>query len=65
MTKKDYVRIAAAIKLARGAGDSTGHFLGCFDVARVMAETLAQDNARFDKARFMEACGVMRAGVQS
>lgn len=58
MTRKDYVAIAAAIKLAGSVNESTGHKLGVYDVARVLAETLAQDNPRFDRGRFLTACGV-------
>jgi hypothetical protein len=46
MSGKDYIAIAAAIKLARGVNDSRGHNSGVYDVARILAETLALDNSR-------------------
>jgi hypothetical protein len=51
MTRKDYVMIAKVF--ARSAGD---------DLAKLLAEDLADklqaDNPRFDRARFIEACGI-------
>jgi hypothetical protein len=51
MTRKDYQLIAEVF--ARSTGD---------DLAKILAENLAdkleQDNPRFDKARFLTACGV-------
>ena len=58
MSRKDYVRIAAALKLAGTTNPSTAHKLALYDAARILAETLAQDNARFDRERFLSACGV-------
>ncbi len=63
MTRKDYVAIAKAI--------SDGQFINCpteadlfmnlstrVKIARQLAETMAQDNPRFDRERFLKACGV-------
>jgi len=51
MTRKDYQMIAEVF--ARSAGD---------DLAKILAENLADkleiDNPRFDRARFLTACGV-------
>lgn len=58
MTRKDYVLIAEALRLARSAGTGAGHDAGIYDAARVLAETLANDNPRFDSERFLKACGV-------
>lgn len=58
MTRKDYIAIANAIRLAGTANTSRGHNSGVYDVARILCETLANDNPRFDRARFLTACGV-------
>jgi hypothetical protein len=59
MTRRDYVLIAAALK---GAHDSHIHTLpgaiGVRTAALTLADTLAQDNPRFDRDRFLKACGV-------
>lgn len=62
MTRKDYVLIAEAIRRA------TPHPLCELDapllrqqhgnVAARIADALASDNPRFDRARFLTACGV-------
>lgn len=65
MTRKDYILIAAAIKSARRdniAGrprqDLSDHNRGVDWAARSVADELARDNAAFDRARFLAACGV-------
>lgn len=55
MTKKDFVAIAAAI-------DHAGSFSSeAADTARTIAEMIAdhaiQQNPRFDRRRFLKACG--------
>jgi len=62
MTRKDYVAIAAAIKdrvtiaqHIQGAAQRIGHYT---ELAREIAEVMARDNPRFDRARFLKACGV-------
>jgi hypothetical protein len=61
MTRKDYVAIAAAIHrtgMAVTIGEKkTAEYairLAAFDIAA----TMANDNPRFDRARFLKACGV-------
>jgi hypothetical protein len=65
MTRKDYVAIAAAISEARM--NPTHFFInreegeygeGVFSVAVALADRLARDNPRFDRARFLKAAGV-------
>jgi hypothetical protein len=51
MTRKDYVAIAAAIARAQLNQD-------CQMVADCIADVMARDNPRFDRARFLKACGV-------
>ena len=61
MTRKDYVAIAGAFQ---GAHTSLRvHFpVASFQGWRVaidhVADALAKDNPRFDRARFLQACGV-------
>lgn len=63
MTKKDYVAIARVI--------SDGQFINCptaaeyqinlatrSKIGRQLADVCASDNPRFDRARFLAACGV-------
>ena len=65
MTRKDFELIASAIRtrtpsrVARtNAAMDAGAFQACEDIARRLADTLADTNPRFDKARFLRACGV-------
>ena len=65
MTRKDYIVIAAALRAARPhwttdagrefeAAPLQTHRLSC----ECVADALGQDNARFDRSRFLVACGV-------
>ena len=64
MTRKDYELIAKALKLARDnltqGQDSTA--LVCVGICNVnairVADALANENPRFDRERFLEACGI-------
>ena len=56
MTRKDYVLIAETIKEAHRL---TSEKAGAGVVAYMLANTLQADNPRFDRARFLSACGVM------
>lgn len=62
MTKKDYVLIASVLSNAMlcasesGANNSQAtmiRFIAC-----QFADKLANENPRFDRARFLKACGV-------
>jgi len=57
MTRKDYVAIAAAIKNAPWSDGMTEEFIESA-IANAIADVFEQDNARFDRARFLKACGV-------
>lgn len=70
MTRKDYVNIAAAIlatqtrirnehAIVAGAIEERGmeQLRGVRRTAAHLCEFLADDNPRFDKARFLTACG--------
>lgn len=63
MTRKDYVAIAAALKSTKPSYNSDHvtlavvmqHRASCVAVAKA----LANDNPRFDRERFLDACGVV------
>ena len=61
MTRKDYILIAEAIKRAHdgdvGNLPRDGVRLGAYEVAHYLANALRRDNPRFERARFMSACG--------
>ena len=57
MTKKDYVAIADAILSARNERE-TNAAQAITNVASYIADKLECDNPRFDRARFLAACGV-------
>lgn len=55
MTKKDYQAIARAI-YGVWSGASAAHGQTIILVRDAVADVLAADNPRFDRARFVEAC---------
>ena len=62
MTRKDYVAFAALIK-SHMTGDlehETSHQndMKVSGMARDMADLFSRDNPRFDRERFLKACGV-------
>lgn len=61
MTRKDFILLAEALKLARVRGDyahDTHMLAGVDRAAEKVADALAAENPRFDRARFLKACGV-------
>lgn len=61
MSRKDYVLVAAVLDATRKAYDEElePKALDAIDnVASQLAFTFANDNDRFDRARFLEAAGV-------
>lgn len=65
MTRKDYVAIAGAIAAARrditGKEPKESHadmLDGASLSAEHIADVMARDNPRFNRARFLKACGV-------
>ena len=57
MTRKDYVMLAEIInKNATSSTEST--FIHFARMAEDLATELQADNPRFDRARFLTACGV-------
>lgn len=66
MTRKDYVLIAGAIKEvydyqkdSDGKGSKALKQGAIKVVAETLADELGRDNFRFDRNRFLEACGVL------
>jgi hypothetical protein len=66
MTKKDYVLIAAALKAGRTPPREESDTLvnnayqaQHLDIAYALSNALARENPRFDRARFLAACGVV------
>jgi hypothetical protein len=62
MTKKDFIAIAASFKrliisCPHDNRDDRNRFRGFYDSMVAVANALATDNPRFDKARFLCACG--------
>jgi hypothetical protein len=55
MTRKDYVMIADAIKAQYKPHNDPDTIQ---EIALGLADLLEGDNARFDRARFLSACGV-------
>lgn len=55
MSRKDYVAIAAALRSALAAGAEERSIA---EAARRIADVMAAGNPRFDRARFLAACGV-------
>lgn len=53
MTRKDYVMIAEVIATSWHGSDETQA-----DLANNFADVLENDNPRFDRDRFLTACGV-------
>ena len=63
MTKKDYIRIAAALRDTLLIDCPTTEYLNGAKAAHMsaitrIASTLQLDNPRFDRSRFLAACGV-------
>ena len=57
MTRKDYERIAKAMSQARSDnwGDGPAE-QGIEWACRVLADTLAEDNPRFNREKFLQVC---------
>jgi hypothetical protein len=61
MTRKDYVLLAAAIERAGLSGDfEKSEYQAAIEyVATELADALAAENPRFERDRFLKACGVI------
>lgn len=62
MTKKDFILIAEAIHTAKTSNGSDGPQVrwAIDDVAHVIANRLQEINPKFDRYKFLEACGFNR-----
>lgn len=60
MTRKDYVLIAAALRTSLDISESQtpAQWLQFKQDCRCVAEALLKDNPRFDRERFLKACGL-------
>jgi len=59
MTRKDYVMIAETLRMNRRDFIQGDDGLMLLDIlAHQFANSLQDDNPRFDRARFLTACGV-------
>jgi hypothetical protein len=56
MTRKDYVLIAEVLKNFKGDG---GDVIDRDQISYRLADTFALENPRFDRDRFLVACGVL------
>lgn len=57
MTRKDYELIARVLRDKHERWDATGQ-MAVRAIAEAFATELATTNPRFDRARFLKACGV-------
>mgnify|MGYP001581387785 FL=1 len=58
MTRKDYIVIARAIARACTRPINPDQLSGVVHCADALADELKRDNPRFDRGRFLKACGV-------
>lgn len=60
MSRKDYEAIARCVAGAAYGYDDRDHpsVETCCEIAASLATVMAQDNPRFDRERFLKACGV-------
>jgi len=59
MTRKDYILIAAALKASRMQLPTDAQIVQHRFSCTLMADTLSRDNPRFERERFLTACGVL------
>lgn len=63
MSRKDYVAVAEAIERTK---DDSHDVLDSYSVLKIaaqrVADVFAQDNPRFNRTRFMTACGFTHDG---
>ncbi len=57
MSRKDYVGIAKAIHATLEGCQSLSETTVCFDLANKLATLMESDNERFDRQKFLSACG--------
>ena len=63
MTRKDYVLIAKAIRVTRGVFHDEIALLAIDSVTDTLANRLAEENPRFDRAKFLQASKLESRGT--
>jgi hypothetical protein len=58
MSRRDYIAIAAALAVVRPESAAPDAWAQWHADCNTVANVLAAGNARFDRARFLAACGV-------
>ena len=58
MTRKDYVAIARVIASCQTMPNRSNPQYVLYEVTQRLVTVLAADNPRFDRSRFLKACGV-------
>ncbi len=61
MTQKDYVRLAAALLASRPPYHLTAALAAWGETVRAIADTLAEDNPRFNREKFYASCNPVGA----
>ena len=63
MTKKHYIRVAdafaASVRQTPDNNDRTAHFTALREIADRLCAVFSMENPRFDRARFLAACGLV------
>ena len=59
MTKKDYIKLAAALAVNRPVNNQDNPITQFHKTVFAIADVLAADNDRFDRTRFLIAAGVI------
>lgn len=58
MTRKDFELIAGALLAAKNLGDDNEGAVPFGEICQILADSLATTNPRFDRVRFLRACGL-------
>ena len=61
MTKKHYIAIASDLKTTRKNIHSRDYYI-VDAICYALADTFATDNPRFNRTRFLQACGIETKG---
>lgn len=65
MSKKDYIRLAEVMRHSVDGQKSDSHRVVrnantiIYNIAQALCDTLQNDNSRFDRVRFLTACGII------
>lgn len=57
MTRKDYKAIADTLLMSKPPTQDSAGMFTWIHIVHALADTLADDNPRFNRARFLAACG--------